>query len=67
MTTKTSTGTTTQCPGKVCTCGGAEQVTVRRGMSKDRAGTRRPTIVYGPCAPLVAQGWGKGPALVEWA
>ena len=54
--------TTTACPGKVCTCGGTEQVTVRRGTSKGRA-----TIVYGPCAPLVAQGWTGKVALVEWA
>lgn len=69
MATKTTaTVTTTTCPAKVCTCGGTEQVTVKRGMSKDRAtGQRRPTIVYGPCASLVAQGWGNGPALVEWA
>ena len=60
--------TSTQCPGKVCTCGGTEVVTVRRGQAKDRAtGARRATLVYGPCAPLVAQGWTGTTATVEWA
>jgi hypothetical protein len=60
--------TTTQCPAMVCTCGGAETVTVKAGKGKDRAsGQVRPTLVYGPCASLVAQGWTSKVATVKWA
>lgn len=68
MTTTTSTTTSSvACPGTACTCRGAELVTVRKGRGRDRTtGKRRPTLVYSPCAPLVAQGW-SGPMLVLWA
>lgn len=69
MAAKLSSSTsTTQCPGTVCTCGGTEQVTVRKGFGKDRqTGERRPTLTYGPCASLVAQGWQGKVAVVAWA
>lgn len=55
---------TTTCPATVCTCGGTEQVTVREGRDTR---TGRATRTYGPCAPLVAQGWVGKVAVVEWA
>lgn len=51
-----------QCPGTVCTCGGAELVTVKAGTSRGRA-----TWVYSPCSSLIAQGWTSRVASVEWA
>ena len=58
----TTTTASVQCPGLVCTCGGAEQVTVKAGTSRGRA-----TRVYSPCASLIAQGWTGRVATVEWA
>jgi hypothetical protein len=60
----TITTTQVKCPGKVCTCGGTETVTVKAGTDRR---TGRPTLTYSPCAPLVAQGWVGRIALVEWA
>lgn len=54
---------TTQCPGTVCTCGGTETVTAKRG--HDRR-TGRATITFAPCASLKAQGWTGRVASVEW-
>ena len=53
-----------QCPGTVCTCGGAELVIVKAGIDRR---TGRATRTYSPCAPLVAQGWVGRIATVEWA
>lgn len=58
----TNTIASVQCPGTVCTCGGTELVTVKTGTSRGRA-----TLVYSPCASLVAQGWVGKVATVEWA
>lgn len=61
MARKTSTA---QCPGTVCTCGGTEQVSMRKGIDRK---TGRPTHTFAPCAPLKAQGWRGNVATVEWA
>ena len=58
----TNTTASVKCPGTVCTCGGSELVTVKAGTSRGRA-----TLVYSPCASLVAQGWTGRIASVEWA
>lgn len=60
----TTTTTSAQCPGLVCTCGGVEMVTVKAG--RDRH-TGRATLTYSPCAALVAQGWQGNVATVAWA
>jgi len=57
-----NTTASAKCPGTVCTCGGTELVTVKAGTSRGRA-----TLVYSPCAALVAQGWVGKVATVEWA
>ena len=60
----TTTTASVQCPGLVCTCGGAELVTVKVGTDRR---TGRATLTYSPCAPLVAQGWAGNVATVAWA
>lgn len=50
------------CPATVCTCASTELVTVKAGTSRGRA-----TLVYGPCASLIAQGWTGRVASVVWA
>ena len=52
------------CPAMVCTCGGAEKVTVTPG--KDRR-TGKLTLTYSPCDSLRAQGWQGEVAYVAWA
>jgi hypothetical protein len=58
----TNTPASVTCPAMVCTCGGTELVMVKAGTSRGRA-----TLVYSPCASLIAQGWTSRVASVEWA